>query len=63
MNNNSLVLTVKDIMEILKIGKDKAYALMRSESFPSFRLGGRFFITKPNFDKWLEDATGRCIAI
>ena len=35
MNNKSLVLTAKDIMERLKIGKDTAYALMRSESFPS----------------------------
>jgi excisionase family DNA binding protein len=63
MNNKSLVLTAKDIMERLKIGKDTAYALMRSESFPSYQLGGRYFISETNFDKWLEDATGRCIVI
>ena len=56
-------MTVKDVRKRLNIGKDTAYALMRSESFPSFKIGGRYFILEPNFDKWLEDATGRCIVI
>ena len=34
-----MLLTVKDLQKLLNIGRDKAYSLMHSKSFPSMRLG------------------------
>lgn len=36
---NTLVLDVKGLQIALGIGKDTAYSLMRSQAFPSMRLG------------------------
>ncbi|MCR4647977.1 MAG: helix-turn-helix domain-containing protein [Lachnospiraceae bacterium] len=52
--SNIKVLTVKDVCEILHIGRDKAYALFKSEGFPSICLGGRYFVTEASFINWLH---------
>lgn len=48
------MLSVKDLQQKLNIGRDTAYALMHSKNFPSFKLGGRYFVTQQALDKWLE---------
>lgn len=60
-NNNFQVLCVKDLMECLHIGKDKAYNLMRSRSFPSMQIGKTYIVTLENFNQWLNDNTGKKI--
>lgn len=40
------MLTTKDLQVILKIGRDRAYALMRSKAFPSMKIGARYYVTK-----------------
>lgn len=55
------ILKVKDIMNYMHIGKDKAYALMRSKSFPSTQIGKTYFVTQENFEKWLIMYTGKKI--
>ena len=49
------VLKAKDLQERLGIGRDRAYALMRSAGFPSPRIGRTYFVTSDNFEKWLND--------
>ena len=49
------VLKAKDLQERLGIGRDRAYALMRSAGFPSTRIGRTYFVTSDNFEKWLND--------
>ena len=49
------VLKAKDRQERLGIGRDRAYALMRSAGFPSTRIGRTYFVTSDNFEKWLND--------
>ncbi len=44
---------VEDIKRIFKIGNNKAYALLSSSGFPSFRLNKRFYVTKENPEDWL----------
>lgn len=56
---DTIVYTVEDIRNILSMGKTKVYELMRSDGFPSFKLNNRFYITKNNFDKWLEKYTNK----
>lgn len=59
MNDSIKTLTVKDLMEIMGIGRDRAYALMHSAGFPSTRLGRTYFVTQENFYKWLNDNKGK----
>lgn len=48
------MLTTKDLQMILKIGRDRAYALMRSKAFPSMKIGARYYVTKEALDEWLR---------
>ena len=46
--------TVKDLQIQLKIGRDRAYALMHSKGFPSIKIGSRYYVTQTALDAWLE---------
>ena len=53
------VLYAKDLMEILGIGRDRAYTLMRSADFPSTKFGHTYFVTEENFNSWLNKNAGK----
>jgi len=57
------MLTVKDLQYQLKVGRDTAYALMHSKSFPSFKLGGRYFVTQQALDRWLEQSAFKTVRL
>ncbi len=57
------VLSTKDLMDILGIGRDKAYALMKSKSFPSTKIGRTYFVTSDNFKNWMKSIAGKSITI
>lgn len=40
------VLTVNDVMNILHIGRNKAYELLRSKVIPNIRIGKKYVIPK-----------------
>ncbi len=65
MIDNSLknVMYVNDLMNYFGFGRDKAYALMRSDDFPSMQIGKTYVITKNNFNKWLNDHEGMKIEV
>lgn len=46
--------TVEDIMAIFKMGRTKAYQLMSSDGFPSFRLNKKLYISKDKLSEWVE---------
>ena len=48
------MLTTKDLQRELRIGRDRAYGLMRSSGFPSIRIGCRYHVTKQALDEWLK---------
>lgn len=48
------ILTVMELKELLGIGREQAYELVKSEDFPTKRIGRRIIIYKPNLIKWLE---------
>ncbi len=54
MDINSLpeVLTIKEVMEILRIGKSSAYALARRKDFPKLPIDKPIRIPKIEFLKW-----------
>lgn len=49
-----MLLNVKDLQELLKIGRDTAYALMHAQGFPSIKIGGRYYVAREALDKWLD---------
>lgn len=49
-----LVLTVKEIMEILGIGQRVAYELMDQTGFPVVRIGKLKRVNKDQFFDWLD---------
>ena len=60
MGENKRVYTVEEIQAILSIGKNTAYALVKSGVFHSVKVGGQYRISKKHFDEWL-DAGNRII--
>lgn len=48
------VLDVKDVQQILSIGRPQAYKLVKSGAFHTVRVGNRIKISKVVFKKWLE---------
>lgn len=50
-----LFLTVQDIADTISISLANAYALCRSEGFPSVFINRRIMIPKLAFIKWMEN--------
>jgi len=57
------VLTVKELSERLHIGRDKAYALIKSKGFPSIKLGARYIVTAKALNEWLESYEYKSFAV
>jgi len=53
--NLPLILTPKDVQNILNWSKDKVYRLFRSKSFPSEKIDGKYIIPRPRFLRWLGE--------
>ena len=51
------LMTIKELQSYLGIGKDKAYKLVKSKSFPALKVGGRYYVIKPGFIAWLGKQT------
>lgn len=52
MDNMCQYYTVKDIQQIIGCGRDVAYALVHSKSFPSTKIGKTYYIDKVEFERW-----------
>ena len=48
------LLTPKEVGEYLHIGSHKLYALMKQKNFPSFKLGGRYFVREDRLVDWMD---------
>ncbi len=57
------VLTVKEVAEILRLGKNQTYELMKSNVFPSYRIGNKLFVTEADLNNWLSNIKGRQILL
>lgn len=49
------LLTVKDLCPYLGCGKDRAYELMHSKSFPSIKIGHRYYVPENKLEEWTEN--------
>ena len=57
------ILTVKELSQILRIGRDKAYALIKSKGFPSICIGNRYIVTEEALAEWLKQYEYKTYAI
>ncbi len=48
----------EDVRKIMKIGRDKAYALLKSKDFPSIKIGRNYYILEDDFLQWINDYKG-----
>ena len=55
------MLTVKGLMKELGVGRDTAYALMRSKGFPSLKIGKRYYVSKEALTRWIKQMEHRKI--
>ena len=54
------IYTVDEIQDILGIGRNSAYNLVKSGVFHSVRIGGNIRISKQSFDDWLDKQMDTC---
>lgn len=56
-NDLPLMLSVPDVASVLGISRAGAYELVRSDSFPSLRIGSRIIVPKERFIEWINANT------
>ncbi|MDO4174066.1 MAG: helix-turn-helix domain-containing protein [Eubacteriales bacterium] len=54
------IYTVDEIQDILGIGRNAAYELVKSGVFHSVHIGGSIRISKKSFDQWLDCQEDDC---
>lgn len=52
--------TVSEIQDILGIGRNAAYAIVKKGYFSTVRIGGTIRISKRSFDAWLDEDSKPC---
>lgn len=55
------LLTVKDLCAI-GLSRDVSYSLMHAKGFPAIKIGGKYYVSKTAFIKWLTKHEGREIS-
>ena len=54
-----ILYNVDDIQAIFKLGRTKAYALMSSNGFPSFRINSRLYVEARKLSAWIDKRAGK----
>lgn len=48
------LISVAGLMEYLKCSPTTAYNLVRKKDFPSFKIGGKYYINKDKIPDWIS---------
>ncbi len=51
--NHDLVLTIKEIAEILKLAEKTVYSMAQDGELPAFKVRGQWRIRRVDFDGWM----------
>ena len=49
------MLTVEEVKDVLKIGRNRTYDIFAREDFPSITIGKKFVVEEEAFKKWLQE--------
>lgn len=52
-----LMLSVPEVAAVLGISRAGAYELVRSDGFPTLRIGSRIVVPKEKFIRWIDAQT------
>ena len=55
--------TMKELAELVPIGKTNLYNLVHSAGFPSIIVNRKILIPVDEFDKWIKSSTGKKIVV
>ena len=51
-------LSPDDLIEMLPLGRDKVYELIRSPGFPAVKIRRSYIIWRPSLEKWIKEYEG-----
>lgn len=57
------MMSVKDVSEVLGIGINQAYALVRKDDFPKIRINKQYLIPQAKFSQWIEKNMNQTISV
>jgi excisionase family DNA binding protein len=60
--NESMVLTVEEMRQLLRIGRNAAYEGVRTGAIPSIRVGARILVPRRALEQMLEQASNKVVA-
>lgn len=49
------VLNVKELSEMFKISRSKAFELVHTEGFPKLRIGRRILVPRNELESWISE--------
>ena len=56
-----LMLSVPEVAAALGISRAGAYELVRSDDFPTLKIGSRIVVPKEKFIKWVDEKTSASV--
>ena len=62
-NNSNRLLTYKDLQNILHVGRDRAYELLKSDCFPTIKINNRYYVSYDHLQKWIDDYSGKTFLV
>ena len=57
------LLTYKDLQSILKIGKNRAYELLKSDCFPTITINKRMYVSRKHLEEWIDSYTHKAYLV
>lgn len=51
------LLTYRDLQDILHIGKNRAYELLKSDCFPTIKINNRMYVSQKHLQDWIDTYT------
>lgn len=62
-NDNIKLYTLKELQNVMKIGKNTAYKLTKLKGFPIIRIGNKILVPHNQLIEWLDKNKGNTINI
>ena len=51
----------EDLQQLFGFGRDKMHRFLLSGLLPTVKVGGRYYISKEAFDRWMRNNAGKVI--
>ena len=51
----------EDLQQLFDFGRDKMHRFLLSGLLPTVKVGGRYYISKEAFDRWMRNNAGKVI--